>query len=564
MGSIAAGIAQLTGWPAYLLIAALVFGETAVFLGFVLPGEAAVVLGGVLASRGQVSIVPLTVIVVIAAILGPLVGYEIGRRMGDRLFASRALQRIPGGVTRARSTLQARGGLGVLIGRFVAILRAVVPAAAGAAPVRYRTFLFYNVVGGIIWGVGYCLLGYLAGSAYAVVEKRVGTGLAILIAALVLVAVGIWAVRRHRATASAGAAAAGAAAGGEAAGGEAAGAAGSRPPGARRPAARRPATGKPADNRPPRPGQRLQDAVVNAGSRPARCWAATGAYPFWPKFQNFPNTSSRRCSRLGRTALTWDVTPLSTSPTAMPRLGPRSIRTVPIGSTSMLRPIPVGAPGAGSAGSGTWPAAATHTVFSIARAPDQGDPVLLLEEPGGPRGRHHDQLRAARRERPRVLGETDVVAGEDADPEPGEVAEDGFIPRCDQRGLPLAERIVKVDLAVGRGQLAGGVVRDHGVVHAPARRRLEYSGHHGHAGLPRGHGKPAAKRAVERLRRRPQVAAEPGQRGLGEYGEPGALAGRIGGSRLDPAEVDRRLGANWQLAQRDPHSRRIEQAAASH
>jgi membrane-associated protein len=58
-------------------------------------------------------------------------------------------------------------------------------------------------VGGIIWGVGYCLLGYLAGSAYAVVEKRVGTGLAILIAALVLVAVGIWAVRRHRATASA-------------------------------------------------------------------------------------------------------------------------------------------------------------------------------------------------------------------------------------------------------------------------------------------------------------------------------------------------------------------------
>jgi membrane-associated protein len=222
LGSIAAGIAQLSGWPAYLLVAALVFGETAVFLGFVLPGEAAVVLGGVLASRGQVSIVPLTAIVVVAAILGPLVGYEIGRRMGDRLFASRALQRIPGGVTRARSTLQARGGLGVLIGRFVAILRAVVPAAAGAAPVPYRTFLFYDVVGGIIWGVGYCLLGYLAGSAYAVVEKRVGTGLAILIAALVLAAVGIWVVRRHRAAATA-PAAGGEAAGGEAAGGEAAG-----------------------------------------------------------------------------------------------------------------------------------------------------------------------------------------------------------------------------------------------------------------------------------------------------------------------------------------------------
>ena len=226
MGSIAAGLAHLSGWLAYLVIAALVFGETAVFLGFVLPGEAAVVLGGVLASRGHVSIVPLVAIVVIAAILGPLVGYEIGRRMGDRLFAARVLRRIPGGVARARSTLQARGGLGVLIGRFVAILRAVVPAAAGAAKVPYRTFFFFNAVGGIIWGVGYCLLGYLAGSAYVAVEKRVGTGLAVVIAALALAAVGTWAVRRHHA---AGGSAAGggdvpdSAAGGGAAGGGAAG-----------------------------------------------------------------------------------------------------------------------------------------------------------------------------------------------------------------------------------------------------------------------------------------------------------------------------------------------------
>jgi membrane protein DedA with SNARE-associated domain len=181
------------------LVAALVFGETAIFLGFVLPGEAAVVLGGVLASRGHISIVLLAVVVVVAAILGPLVGYEIGRRMGDRLFAARALRRIPGGVARARSTLQARGGLGVLIGRFVAVLRAVVPAAAGAARVPYRTFLFFNVASGIVWGVGYCVLGYLAGSAYVIVEERASAGLAIAIAVLVLAAVATWALRRHRA-----------------------------------------------------------------------------------------------------------------------------------------------------------------------------------------------------------------------------------------------------------------------------------------------------------------------------------------------------------------------------
>lgn len=202
LGSIAAGLTHLSGWPAYLLVAALVFGETAIFLGFVLPGEAAVVLGGVLASRGHISIVLLAVVVVVAAILGPLVGYEIGRRMGDRLFAARALRRIPGGVARARSTLQARGGLGVLIGRFVAVVRAVVPAAAGAAKVPYRTFLFFNVLGGIVWGVGYCLLGYLAGSAYASIEKTASTGLAIAAAAVVLAAAVAWAVHRHRRSAA--------------------------------------------------------------------------------------------------------------------------------------------------------------------------------------------------------------------------------------------------------------------------------------------------------------------------------------------------------------------------
>jgi hypothetical protein len=62
----------------------------------------------------------------------------------------------------------------------------------------YRTFLFYNVVGGVVWGVGYCLLGYAAGSAYSAIESRVGAGLAIAVAALVLAGLVVWAVRRHR------------------------------------------------------------------------------------------------------------------------------------------------------------------------------------------------------------------------------------------------------------------------------------------------------------------------------------------------------------------------------
>jgi len=198
LSSLASGLAHLSGWLAYGLIALLVFGETAVFLGFVLPGEAAVVLGGVLASRGHVTLWLLILVVVLAAVTGPLVGYEIGRRMGDRVFASRLLSRVPGGVDRTRTVLRERGGLGVLIGRFVAILRALVPAAAGAAEVPYRTFLVYNVVGGVVWGVGYSLLGYLAGSAYVVIERRVGVSLAVAVAAVVVALAVVWAIRRHQ------------------------------------------------------------------------------------------------------------------------------------------------------------------------------------------------------------------------------------------------------------------------------------------------------------------------------------------------------------------------------
>lgn len=198
MSSITGDLVRLSGPVAYLVVAALVFGETAVFLGFVLPGETAVVLGGVLASRGRVSLLILILVVVVAAVAGPLVGYEIGRHLGGRLVAARGLRRVAGGVERAQDLLRTRGGTAVLIGRSVAVLRALMPALAGTARMPYRTFFLYNMVGGIIWGIGFCLLGYAAGSAYAVIERRVGTGVAIALAVVVVAGVAIWAVRRHR------------------------------------------------------------------------------------------------------------------------------------------------------------------------------------------------------------------------------------------------------------------------------------------------------------------------------------------------------------------------------
>lgn len=196
--SITTELAQLSGPLAYLLVAALVFGETAIFLGFVIPGETAAVLGGVLASRGRVSLLLLMLVVVLAAIVGPLVGYEIGRHLGGRLLARPRLRRVAAGVDRAQSVLHRRGAVAVFLGRFIAVLRAMMPAVAGTARLPYRTFVLYNVLSAVLWGVGYCLLGYAAGSAYAAIERTVGTGVAIAIAVVVLGAVIFWLVRRHR------------------------------------------------------------------------------------------------------------------------------------------------------------------------------------------------------------------------------------------------------------------------------------------------------------------------------------------------------------------------------
>ena len=197
MSAITTSLGQMSGLVAYAMVAALVFGETALFFGFVLPGEIAVVLGGVLASRGRVSLLLMMLVVVVAAIIGPLVGYEIGRRMGGRVVASRPLRRMSATVDKAGAALNARGAVAVLAGRFTAVLRALVPALAGTARMPYRTFVIYNAIGGLIWGVGYCLLGYLAGSAYTVIEREVGTGFAIAIAVLVLAALVVWGLRRR-------------------------------------------------------------------------------------------------------------------------------------------------------------------------------------------------------------------------------------------------------------------------------------------------------------------------------------------------------------------------------
>lgn len=183
---------------ALLLIAALVFAEAAVFVGFVLPGETAVLLGGVLASTGALPLPLLLVVVVTAAVLGDTVGYQVGRHFGPRILAWRPLLRHQSRLDSARRSLRERGGWAVFLARFTAFLRAVMPGLAGVSRMPYRRFLAFNAAGGLVWGAGVALLGYLAGQSYDKVATLLSRTSAGAIVVVVLVALVVWRVRRRR------------------------------------------------------------------------------------------------------------------------------------------------------------------------------------------------------------------------------------------------------------------------------------------------------------------------------------------------------------------------------
>jgi membrane protein DedA with SNARE-associated domain len=191
-------VLNFSGLPAYALVGGLAFGEAALFVGFLLPGETAVILGGVLAYRHSVSLSVMAMVVVAAAILGDSVGYEIGKRYGARLLRSRIFAKHQEAIANGQRSLRNSGGRAVFLSRFTAFLRAVMPGMAGASQMPYRKFLLFNAVGGMVWGLGFTMLGYLAGASYQKLESYAGkVSQAILVAVIIgLLVVG---VRRHRA-----------------------------------------------------------------------------------------------------------------------------------------------------------------------------------------------------------------------------------------------------------------------------------------------------------------------------------------------------------------------------
>ncbi len=191
-------------WAVYALVFFLPFVECSLFVGFVFPGETALVLGGVLASGAlpgteRVSVAGLCVLATAGAVLGDSVGYAVGRRYGAALQGSR-LGRVVGAPRwrTAEAFLRRRGGPAVFFGRFTALLRALVPSAAGMSNLPFRTFLLWNAAGGLVWANACVLGGFVAGASYRRLDRWLGTGALVLTAVVILTLVAVHLVRRRR------------------------------------------------------------------------------------------------------------------------------------------------------------------------------------------------------------------------------------------------------------------------------------------------------------------------------------------------------------------------------
>ncbi len=145
---------------------AVVFAESGLLFGFFLPGDSLLFTAGVFAARGDLNLGIILVGVVVAAIAGDQVGYAFGRRVGPALFRrpdSRFFRREH--VEKAQAYFERYGVKTIVLARFVPIVRTFAPIVAGVGAMNYRTFVTYNVLGGLLWGVGVTMLGFLLGEA---------------------------------------------------------------------------------------------------------------------------------------------------------------------------------------------------------------------------------------------------------------------------------------------------------------------------------------------------------------------------------------------------------------
>jgi membrane-associated protein len=176
-----------------LLLGAIVFAESGLLIGFFLPGDSLLFIAGFFSSNAATEVsdvrlsLPLVIIVSTSmAIIGDQVGYIIGNKAGPALF-NRPKSRLfdPAHVAKAQTFFDKYGARTIILARFVPIVRTFAPVVAGVGNMHYRTFVRYNIIGGILWGTGLPLLGYFLGQ-FEIVKNNIELAVLAVVALSVL------------------------------------------------------------------------------------------------------------------------------------------------------------------------------------------------------------------------------------------------------------------------------------------------------------------------------------------------------------------------------------------
>jgi membrane protein DedA with SNARE-associated domain/membrane-associated phospholipid phosphatase len=154
---------QALGKWTYPVVGALAFAETGAFLGFIAPGETAVLVGGLVAGQGQISLIVLIAVVWGCAVAGDITSFMLGRRLGRRwlLRHGERLKITEERLDQVEGFFERRGGVTIIVGRFLGFVRPLLPFTAGASRMPLRRFVPYDVLAAGLWAASFSILGFV-------------------------------------------------------------------------------------------------------------------------------------------------------------------------------------------------------------------------------------------------------------------------------------------------------------------------------------------------------------------------------------------------------------------
>ena len=156
----------------YLGVFFIIFAESGLFFGFFLPGDTLLFTAGLLASQGYFNIALLVLLIVLAAVLGDQIGYFFGKKVGPKIFTrDESFYFKKRYITDAENFYKKHGKKTIILARFIPVIRNFVPILAGVGKMHYKTFVTYNIIGGLLWGAGITLSGYFLGQKIPGIDR---------------------------------------------------------------------------------------------------------------------------------------------------------------------------------------------------------------------------------------------------------------------------------------------------------------------------------------------------------------------------------------------------------